>query len=161
MNQTELRASETQASTGAASSGSSAKPSPIVKAKDTFSLVATAIPTLGLVGTVAVWAASNFYVGDVEIATDKPFTNLTVKAYDKKGQESTFHTPRFQLMPGSYHLEVSAADAVTQHADAEVAFQKKAVVPVTIVNAGQIEDEATTNEDKEVKRHWWQLWKRQ
>lgn len=141
-------------------SGSRSK---IVKAKDTFSLVATAIPTLGLIGTVAVWAASNFYVGDVEIATDKPFTNMTVKVYDKKGQESTFHTPRFQLMPGSYHLEVSTAEAVTQHADTEVAFQKKAVVPVRIVSPETTESEPTaeTGDDKDGKRHWWQVWKRQ
>jgi hypothetical protein len=54
----------------------------------------------------------------------KPFTTLTVKAFDKKGQESTFHTPRFQLMPGSYHLEIQADSAKPQHADAEVVFQR-------------------------------------
>ena len=130
----------------------------IVKAKETVSLVATAIPVVGFVGTIAVWAASNYYVGDVVITTDKPYTSLTVKAFDKKGQESTFHTPRFQLMPGFYHLEITADNGIPKHADATVAFHKNAAVAVTISQPDQQAQEQS--EDSSKKRHWWQVWRR-
>lgn len=136
-------------------------PSKIVKAKETMSFVATSIPVIGFVGTIAVWAATNYYVGDVVVTTSQPFTTLTVKAFDKKGQESTFHTPRFQLMPGSYHLEIQADNAKAQHADTEVVFQKTATVPVSI-NASP-EDQNSDSENSaagQKKRHWWQLWRR-
>lgn len=136
-------------------------PSKIVKAKETMSFVATTIPVLGFVGTLAVWAATNYYVGDVVVETSKPFTTLTVKAFDKKGQESTFHTPRFQLMPGSYHLEIQADNYKPQHADAEVVFQKVAAVPISV--SEENEEASSTSEnlvDSQKKRHWWQLWRR-
>lgn len=143
--------------------------SKIVKAKDTMSLLATSIPVIGFLGTIAVWAATNYYVGDVIIATNKPFTSLTIKAFDKKGQESTFHTPRFQLMPGSYHLEIQADNDKARHADTEVAFQKVATIP--IANSEDDEesknqandiapDTASSSTESQKKRHWWQLWRR-
>lgn len=137
-------------------------PSKIVKAKETMSFVATSIPVIGFVGTIAVWAASNYYVGDVIVQTSKPFTTLTVKAFDKKGQESTFHTPRFQLMPGSYHLEIQADSAKPQHADTEVVFQKTATVPVSVEAQSSSEQSSATENSAEnqKKRHWWQLWRR-
>lgn len=136
-------------------------PSKIVKAKETMSFVATTIPVLGFVGTLAVWAATNYYVGDVVVETSKPFTTLTVKAFDKKGQESTFHTPRFQLMPGSYHLEIQADNFKPQHADAEVIFQKIATVPVSITEENSAEgNQAEDSTNSQKKRHWWQLWRR-
>jgi len=138
-----------------------ATPSKIVKAKETMSFVATTIPVLGFVGTLAVWAATNYYVGDIVVETSKPFTTLTVKAFDKKGQESTFHTPRFQLMPGSYHLEIQADNCKPQHADAEVVFQKVASVPVsTSVENDETSNQAENSVDNQKKRHWWQLWRR-
>lgn len=138
-------------------------PSKIVKAKETMSLVATTIPVIGFVGTLAVWAATNYYVGEVAIEANAPFTSLTVKAFDIKGQESTFHTPRFQLMPGSYHLEIQADNGKPQHADAQVVFQKIATVPVEVkanteeANNQDSNDQASENQKK---RHWWQLWRR-
>ena len=136
-------------------------PSKIVKAKETMSFVATTIPVLGFVGTLAVWAATNYYVGDVIVETSKPFTTLTVKAFDKKGQESTFHTPRFQLMPGSYHLEIQADNFKPQHADAEVVFQKIATVPVGISEGNsEANNQAEDSTNTQKKRHWWQLWRR-
>ncbi|MBP9094513.1 hypothetical protein KBI23_26070 [bacterium] len=136
-------------------------PSKLVKAKETMSFVATTIPVLGFVGTLAVWAATNYYVGDVVVETSKPFTTLTVKAFDKKGQESTFHTPRFQLMPGSYHLEIEADNNKPQHADAEVVFQKTATVPVGIAEENSEErNQAEDSTNRQKKRHWWQLWRR-
>lgn len=136
-------------------------PSKIVKAKETMSFVATTIPVLGFVGTLAVWAATNYYVGDVVVEISKPFTTLTVKAFDKKGQESTFHTPRFQLMPGSYHLEIQADNFKPQHADAEVVFQRIATVPVGITEENRdASSEAEDSANSQKKRHWWQLWRR-
>jgi hypothetical protein len=137
-------------------------PSKIVKAKETMSLVATTIPVVGFVGTLAVWAATNYYVGEVAIEANAPFTSLTVKAFDKKGQESTFHTPRFQLMPGSYHLEIQADNGKPQHVDAQVAFQKVAAVPVEVkanTEEASNQDSSEASENQK-KRHWWQLWRR-
>lgn len=135
-------------------------PSKLVKAKETMSFLATTIPVLGFVGTLAVWAATNYYVGDVQVETSEPFTALTVKAFDKKGQESTFHTPRFQLMPGSYHLEIQADNFKPQHADAEVVFQKVATVPLSIAEKNGESDQVENSSESQKKRHWWQLWRR-
>ncbi len=144
--------------------------SKIVKAKDTMSLLATSIPVIGFIGTVAVWAATNYYVGEVEVATEKPFTTLTVKAFDKKGQESTFHTPRFQLMPGAYHLEVQADNGKPQHVDATVVFQKVATVAVNTSEDNDQSSNTGTDSDSQSaenisaenqkKRRWWQIWRR-
>ncbi len=128
----------------------------IATAKDTLALMATSIPVLGLLGSGVVWAAGTYYVGDVNIATDKPFHNLTVKAFDVKGHETTFHTPRFQLMPGRYHLEITADNVSSRRADTVVNFQQLSNVPVELTDESTMEAAA----EKSKKRHWWQLWRR-
>ncbi len=125
-------------------------------AKDTLALMATSIPVLGLFGSGVVWAAGTYYVGDVNIATDKPFHNLTVKAFDLKGHETTFHTPRFQLMPGRYHLEITADNVSARRADTVVNFQQLSNVPIELTDEAVIETAA----EKSKKRHWWHLWRR-
>lgn len=78
------------------------------RTKETLSVVTASLPVLGAVGTVFVWAAANFYVGEVNVTPIGKYDAILVKVYDKRGQETTFHTPKFQLMPGSYHLVISA-----------------------------------------------------
>lgn len=102
------------------------------KLKDTLSLASTALPIAGAVGTLAVWIAANFYVGEVQITPDRPFSTLEVRVSDKKGQESVFHTPHFQLMPGKYHLEVTVDSHFKHHADIKAAFQKSTNILVHV-----------------------------
>ena len=100
------------------------------KLKEHLSLASTALPIAGAVGTLGVWLAATFYVGDVQIATDRPFNTLEVRVSDKKGQESVFHTPQFQLMPGKYHLEVTVDSQFKQHADIKTVFRKSTTIAV-------------------------------
>lgn len=141
------------------------------KARETFAVIATALPVLGAVGTVFVWLSANFYVGDVEIVTDKPFNGLTVKAFDKKGQEATFHTPRFQLMPGQYHLEIIPDGCKTEHADTVVEFRKKELIKVAVRNGSEPNDQndhngpdqansPTDRQEDGKKKKWWQVWRK-
>src|ERR1700730_15987151 len=46
------------------------------KVKDTLQVVSMTISIVGAVGTLFVWSAANFYVGDVEVVGDRPYQNL-------------------------------------------------------------------------------------
>lgn len=140
----------------------------VAKTKDTLSLLVTALPIVGAVGTFFVWAAANFYVGDVEITTNRTYNALTVKVYDAKGQEATFHSPKFQLMPGSYHIVMNADDSKAQHADATIAFQKKANITLNLpeesaqtADAKRKSDAKAADDAEESKKtkRWWQFWR--
>jgi hypothetical protein len=104
--------------------------------KETITTVSTTLPIIGAVGTAAVWLAANFYTGDVEILTDRPFNSLEVRVSDKKGHESVFHSPSFQLMPGQYHLEVTVDAQHKQHFDVKAAFHKHQKLNVHVPENG-------------------------
>ena len=154
------------------------------KFKDSLSLASTALPITGAVGTLAVWLAANFYVGEIQVTPDRPFNTLEVRVSDKKGQESVFHTPHFQLMPGQYHLEVTVDSQFKHHADIKAVFQKNTDIAVHVPAAtssvasavsapgGQSSSQTgvtpaqTVDEDwgsepgDKGKKHWWQFWKK-
>lgn len=130
------------------------------KTEQAHHIIQTISMTLGIAGAIgaaAVWVASNVYLGEVEVRPDKPVQSVIVKVYDKKGQESSFHMNHFQLMPGSYHLEVTPDGSKTQHADIEVQFSQKRLVPVMVVS-GQ-GDSTEEQDDSSSKHHWWQFWR--
>ncbi len=60
------------------------------------------------------------------------FSTITVKVFDSKGSEATFHTPKFQLMPGDYHLIISTDNNGAQQADTNIAFHAKTKVQVEL-----------------------------
>jgi len=93
--------------------------------KETLQIASTTLSIAGALGTLFVWSAANFYVGDVEVIADHPYQSLVVDVFDHKGQGTTFHTNKFQLMPGRYHVEVTADGKSKQPADVEVQFGKK------------------------------------
>jgi hypothetical protein len=103
--------------------------------KDLLSVASTALPIAGALGTLAVWLAATFYVGEIQVTPDRPFNTLEVRVSDKKGQESVFHTPHFQLMPGQYHLEVTVDSQFKHHADIKAAFHKHTDIPVHVPEA--------------------------
>ena len=131
--------------------------SKVERAGSYLSLVSTTAGVLGAVGTLFVWLTANFYVGDVEVKPDQAFESVVVNVYDRKGQESSYHTPRFQLMPGSYHLEIVPNGGPAQHRDAEVRFGEKTVVDVDVQSA--INQDEAQGERQERKKHWWQFWR--
>src|SRR4030095_15771078 len=100
----------------------------VERASSYLSLASTTIGVLGAAGTLFVWLAANFYVGDIEVQPDQVLESVVVKVYDQKGQEASFHTPRFQLMPGSYHLEIVPNGGGAQHTDVVVKFREKTIV---------------------------------
>jgi hypothetical protein len=133
--------------------------SKIVKTKETLGLISTTLPIIGAIGTLCVWLISTYYVGDVELLTigDKQLSRVTVKVYDPKGHEATYHTPKFQLMPGSYHLEITPEGQATQHADTEVSFNKRTEVKIALTEP-QADNEKPADEQN-VKKRWWQFWR--
>jgi hypothetical protein len=129
------------------------------KAKETLNLFATAVlPIVGALGTLCVFLIANFYVGDVEVSPASPFHTLEIHAYNKKGQEAIFHSPRFQLMPDDYHFEITIDSAVKQQADAAVRFRERTLVKINQPAAPLQPD--LTQADSVKKKHWWQLWKK-
>ncbi len=144
----------------------------------------------GAVGAAGVWLAANIYVGDIEISPDKSVQSVLIKVYDKKGQDATYHLKHFQLMPGNYHLEVTADGGPAQHAEIKVEFGQKCIVPVTVKtatagtavqkaegeaaeqtikataepSAGAVDSSTDESMDKASeqtrKRHWWQFWRK-
>ncbi len=129
----------------------------VERAGSYVSLVSTSLGVLGAVGTLFVWLTANFYVGDVEVRPDKALESVAVKAYDQKGQEASFHTPRFQLMPGKYHLEIVANGGTARHTDVVVNFRDTTVVDVEVSSAA---DEGEDKRERtQRKKHWWQFWR--
>ncbi|HEY9683163.1 MAG TPA: hypothetical protein V6C86_16410 [Oculatellaceae cyanobacterium] len=105
--------------------------------KETITTISTALPIIGAVGTAGVWLAANFYTGEVEVTPDRPFNSLEVRVSDKKGQETVFHTPSFQLMPGQYHLEVTVDSQHKQHFDVKTSFHKHQKIAVHVPVSNQ------------------------
>lgn len=142
------------------------------KTKETLGIVTAAIPILGFAGTLFVWAAANFYIGAVDIEpvnAGTSYQDMTVKVFDHKGQESTFHTPQFQLMPGKYHFTVIVDNDAPQQLDAEISLGKTTKLEVTGGKAGKQGSAEPTNEQfahdsnaapNAVHKHWWQFWKK-
>ena len=105
------------------------------KLKDAVSTVSTVLPIAGAVGTMGVWLAANFYVADIQIEPDRAFNTLEVRVSDKKGQESVFHSPHFQVMPGHYHMEVTVDSQYKQHVDVKAVFHHKSTIALHVPGA--------------------------
>ena len=120
------------------SSQLTASPKPKGKFKETVTVVSTILPIAGAVGTVGVWLAANFYVGDIHIIPDRPFNTLEVRVSDKKGMESVFHSPHFQLMPGHYHLEVTVDSQYKQHVDVKSVFHHHSNIAVHLPTTANV-----------------------
>jgi hypothetical protein len=128
------------------------------RTKDTLTILVTALPIVGALGTFFCWTASNFYVGDVEVQTSRPYNAITVKVFDNKGSEATFHTPKFQLMPGNYHLVINADNLGSQHADTNVAFHAKTKVQVELPS--DLDRKEAQEEPKAKRKNWLLFWKK-
>jgi hypothetical protein len=131
------------------------------KAHRYLSIVSTGFGICGALGTIAVWGVANWYVGDIELQADKPLQTIVVKVYDNKGHEAQFRTPKFQLMPGDYHVEVTANGGTAQLVESHVEYGKKSVMPIAVVDA-PVESSVESDEakaEKEHKKHWWRFWR--
>jgi hypothetical protein len=137
----------------------STQPGKTTRAKDILTVLVTALPIAGALGTFFVWTATNFYVGDVEVQTSRPYNTITIKVFDSKGSEATFHTPKFQLMPGNYHLVINADSYSPQHADTNVAFHAKTKVQVEMPSDLE-RAEAEAEPVKVGKKRFWQFWRK-
>ena len=128
------------------------------KAKDVLAVISTTVTILGALGTLFVFLAVNYYVGDVEVACSQPFQKIEIGAFNRKGQSSTFYTPKFQLMPGTYHLSITCDGKAPQHQEAVVRVGHKTTVQVTQA-VEPVSTQATDQEAEQVatkvKQHWW------
>jgi len=134
----------------------STQPGNATRTKDILTIMVTALPIIGALGTFFVWTATNFYVGDVEVQTSRPYNAITIKVFDPKGSEATFHTPKFQLMPGNYHLVINADSYSPQHADTNVAFHAKTKVQVELPS--DLDRAEAQAEPTKSKKRFWQFW---
>lgn len=165
------QAQSQQAQSQQAQSQQAQLPSAANKTKDTLQVITAALPIIGASGTLFVWITANFYVGDVEIACADKYDHMLVKVFDNKGHETQFHTPRFQVWPGSYHFEISADDGKPQHADANVEFHQKTTIPVTLAAAPKADPQSDSHpvdpnadakeeQSDSKKRSWWKFWRK-
>jgi hypothetical protein len=138
------------------------RPAEINKAKDYVGFMVAALPLIGAVGTIFVWIFSAVYVGNVELTTKKPFRTIFVEVFNEKGNESEFHSPRFQLMPGDYVLRVSLDKAMPSQCGAVVKFHEKTTIPLEEPTQA-ITAEITSDDQETVlrpKKRWWQFWRK-
>ncbi|MGH9554090.1 MAG: hypothetical protein ACRD3W_32230 [Terriglobales bacterium] len=147
---------------------------PTSKAKETLAIISTVLPIAGALGTGFVWMAANYYVGEIEIKTDRPYQSLTVDAFNKKGQGSSFHGNKLQLMPGAYHLEVAADGKAKHSVDVDVDFGKTKQVLISLAepeaqgapakalaqSPSSATDTAADDGSDKAHRHWWQFWRK-
>lgn len=122
----------------------------VEKVNTYLSTASTVLAILGGIGTLGVWLTANFYTGLVEVRPQGPAEFVEVRVFDQKGVSATFHTKRFPLMPGEYHLEIKTSEKAPFHADTTVQFTKTSVVEVP----------AEPVIENESKRRWWQIWKK-
>ncbi len=137
------------------------------KAKDYVALIVTALPLFGAIGTIFVWIFCSVYVGNVELTSSKPFRSVFVQVFNEKGNECEFHSPRFQLMPGDYLLQVSVDGQLPTKYSAIVKLHKKILIPLevnkeesnktTIQSVESIDDQLL---DERPKKRWWQFWRK-
>lgn len=131
--------------------GAIESPSRVETTQKYLGLVYTSLGIAGAIGTIFVWLAANFYVGDVEIRDNGNVDSLTVRVFDRRGQEYTYHGRKFQLMPGDYHFEVTVPEGPAQKFDASVRFNELTVLSVAAGSTGQKSGPS---------RRWWQFWRR-
>jgi hypothetical protein len=129
------------------------------KAHRYLNIVSTGFGICGAVGTFAVWAISTWYVGDLEIRPDKPLQTIVVKVYDSKGNEAQFRTPQVQLMPGSYHVEVTANGGKPQLLQAKVEYGKKQVIPIIAEAPAPPQTPVGQEDESKPKKRWWRFWR--
>jgi len=137
--------------------------SKVTKAKDVFGLLQAVLTVAGAVGTLFVWLMANMYVGDVEVVPSKPVSTISVQVFDKKGQGTTYNTPHFQLMPGTYHMSVAVDGKAPAHFDTKVEFRRTSTVAVDVAQGPAIAEgaqSATPAEEESAKKRWWQFWRK-
>lgn len=151
-----VSAPESSSSPSQATGPASAK-SGVEKTQSLLTIISTSIGILGAVGTGTVWLASTFYVGHLELKTEKEQPGMAVKVYTKEGHESVFHTKWIDLMPGKYHIEVTGPKGQSQHQDIAVEFNKTHTVNVSFPEEESKPVEAADSGKK--KKRWYQFWK--
>jgi len=157
---------QTDVNESTACAGGESRLKGVSKTKETLSLFSTAIPIIGFVGTIFVWLAANFYTGAVDVQTPGQYKEIVIKVYDRKGQESVYVTPQFQLMPGKYHLTVTVDKNDPQQIDTEIALGKtssiKVTTPISTASTPASTDDASgaSSSPQTVRKHWWQFWKK-
>ncbi len=126
--------------------------SKVEKTQSLLSLVSTTIGLIGVAGSVFAFATATFYTGSVEVKPDRDVPGVVVKVYTKEGHESVFHAKHIDLMPGSYHLEISAPDSKVVHYETKVRFHKTSTVPISLTPAQESKQESAkpTDENAEV-----------
>lgn len=127
------------------------------KTKEIITVLSTAVPVLGAVGTLFVWLCANLYVGNVEIQPANKYETIVVDVFDQKGQQSSFHTPRFQLMPGKYHLAITTDKNTAQHVDAQIELGKTETIKI---ENGESTPAPSGINEPVARKHWWQFWKK-
>jgi hypothetical protein len=139
------------------------QPSGTTKAKDYLSILVTALPLIGAIGTVFVWVFSAVYVGNVELTTSKPYRSIFVQVFNEKGNQTEFHSPRFQLMPGDYVLQVFLDNQIPTKCAVIVKFHEKVVVPLQepVQAATDVNGKSDIQEGSDrPRKRWWQFWRK-
>ena len=118
-----------------------ATPAPATKTKlektqSMLTVISTSIGLLGMAGSVFAMGLATFYTGAVEVRPDMDANDVVVKVYTKEGHESVYHTKHIELMPGSYHLEISS-DGRVVHTETKIRFHKTNNIPVHFPRAAQ------------------------
>lgn len=143
-----------------------AKKTAVDKAQSWVTLASTVAGVVGAIGTGGVWLIANFYTGTVEVRSDQPLDSVTVKVYDSRGKESTFHSKSLQLMPGTYHMEVVLPDGRSKHFDTDVKFAVTSPLQLSLQEAAASPSSAGEKgtepgaEDPPKKKRWFQFWKK-
>jgi hypothetical protein len=101
-----------------------------------LTVISTSIGLLGMAGSVFAMGLATFYTGAVEVRPDLDASDVVVKVYTKEGHESVYHTKHIELMPGSYHLEISS-DGRVVHTETKIRFHKTNTIPVHFPHLAQ------------------------
>lgn len=102
------------------------------KTQSLLTVISTSIGLLGIAGSTFAFAASTFYTGSIDVRPDFETPGMVVKVFTSEGHQSVFHTKHINLMPGTYHLEISSPNGKVVHRDSKIHFHKTNVIDVKL-----------------------------
>lgn len=133
----------------------------VEKADSYLGIVSKLVTIVAALSTVGFWLYSSFYVGTLELKTNAPVDDITLRLYNDRGEERVFRTDLVKVTPGRYRVVVDANGQQTGQYATDVKFNRVTVLNHSVVPEAAPADAARTAQNAEKgNRKWWQFWRK-
>ena len=133
----------------------------VEKADSYLGIVSKLVTIVAALSTVGFWLYSSFYTGTLELKTNVPVDDISLRLYNDRGEERVFRTDLVKVTPGRYRVVVDANSQQAGQYTADVKFNQVTVLNHTVVPKTAPADAALTPDNAEKgNRKWWQFWRK-